>query len=206
MSRKPDARCQLNRLSEDRQAAVADYAARHTLTETIQWLKNPGLPVEPGAASQAADPTTHQPAPPQATSVSRSALARWLSGYRMRDQCAQNRRTLAALLDDLHSAEPPWTPDEVHQAAQAFFEALALHRQETRLWALTQRLDLSRARLELATAKHEESLRSKLKLGLDKVAEAFQHEPKAFDLYQQAAALIEPADPLDPVPQTENTP
>ena len=38
VSRKPDGRCQLNRLSPDRQAAVADYAATHTLPETVEWL------------------------------------------------------------------------------------------------------------------------------------------------------------------------
>ena len=38
VSRKPDGRSQLNRLSPDRQAAVADYAASHTLPETVEWL------------------------------------------------------------------------------------------------------------------------------------------------------------------------
>jgi hypothetical protein len=38
ISRKPDGRCQLNRLSPDRQAAVAGYAASHTLPETIERL------------------------------------------------------------------------------------------------------------------------------------------------------------------------
>ena len=36
--RKPDGRCPLNRLSPDRQAAVADYAASHTPPETVEWL------------------------------------------------------------------------------------------------------------------------------------------------------------------------
>ena len=72
------------------------------------------------------------PAQPQGTSVSRLALARWLSGYRIREQCAQNRHSVAALIRDLRAANPAWTPDEVHKAAQAFFEALALDRQETR--------------------------------------------------------------------------
>ena len=51
MNRKPDGRSQLNRLSKDRQAAVADYAARHTLPETVEWLKNPGWPPEPRATA-----------------------------------------------------------------------------------------------------------------------------------------------------------
>jgi len=38
LSRKPGGRSQLNRLSPDRQAAVADYAASHTLPETVEWL------------------------------------------------------------------------------------------------------------------------------------------------------------------------
>ena len=38
--RKPDGRCLLNRLSPDRQAAVAHYAATHTLPETVEWLNH----------------------------------------------------------------------------------------------------------------------------------------------------------------------
>jgi hypothetical protein len=38
--RKPDGRSQLNRLSPDRQAAVAHYAATHTLPETAEWLND----------------------------------------------------------------------------------------------------------------------------------------------------------------------
>ncbi|HXP61545.1 MAG TPA: hypothetical protein VN829_13695 [Dongiaceae bacterium] len=157
MNRKPDGRSQLNRLSKDRQAAVADYAARHTLRETVEWLNNPGWPPEPGD-------TISPPGHPQGTAVSRWALARWLPGYRLREECAQNSNSVAALVRDLRSASPAWTPGEVHQAAQAFFEGLALQRQETRLWALTQRLDLRRAQLALDTAKHQESRRSKLNI------------------------------------------
>jgi len=237
MNRKPDGRSQLNRLSKDRQAAVADYAARHTLPETVEWLKSPGWPPDRRAASQTTAPATPSPpaqltgtpvspaavasaqpalaaiasaqaappAQPQGISVSRSALARWLSGYRMRDQCAQNRHTVAALVKDLRAARPAWTPGEVHQAAQAFFEALALHRQETRLWALTQRLDLRRAQLELATAKHKESRRSKLSMGLDTIAEAFRENPQALKLYEQARELVEPDCVQEQTPQTKNT-
>jgi len=135
MNRKPDGRSQLNRLSKDRQAAVADYAA---------------------------------------------------------------------LVRNLRAAKPAWTPDEVRQAAQAFFEALALDRQETRLWALTQRLDLRRAQLELTTAKHKESRRSKLRMGLDAVAEAFRHHPEAHKLYEQAVKLIGAGDPPEEPPKTTN--
>ena len=38
--RKPDGRSLLNRLSPDRQAAVEDYAASHTLPETVEWLND----------------------------------------------------------------------------------------------------------------------------------------------------------------------
>jgi hypothetical protein len=168
VGRKPDGRCLLNRLSPDRQAAVADYAATHTLPETVEWLKNPGWLPEPGDITQAGPgDTPSPPGHPQETAVSRSALARWLPGYCMRQRCAPNRNSVGALIKELRSAKPAWTPGEVHQAAQTFFEALALQRQETRLWALTQRLDLRRAQLELSTTKHEDSQRSKLKLGLE---------------------------------------
>jgi len=180
MNRKPDGRSRLNRLSKDRQAAVADFAARHTLSETVEWLKNPGWPPEPRATTQISPgDTASPPAQPQGTSVSRWALARWLSAYRIRQQCAQNRHSVAALIRDLRAANPAWTPDEVHKAAQAFFEALAIQRQETRLWTLTQRLDLRRAQLELTTAKYKESQRSKLRMGLETIVEAFRDHPEA---------------------------
>jgi hypothetical protein len=41
MNRKPDGRSQLNRLPKDRQAAIADYAARHTLPETVELEESP---------------------------------------------------------------------------------------------------------------------------------------------------------------------
>ena len=214
--RKPDGRCLLNRLSPDRQAAVADYAASHTLPETVEWLKNPAWPPEPGDTTQAGpgavpsplsphDPPIHQstnppihqpPGHPQQPAVSRSALARWLPGYRLRHRCAQNRNSVGALIQELRSARPAWTPDEVHQAAQTFFEALAFQRQEPRLWALTQRLDLRRAQLELSATKHKDSQRTKLKLGLDLIVEAFRDNPKALKLYEEACDMIEPECPL----------
>jgi hypothetical protein len=108
----------------------------------------------------------------------------------MREQCAQSRDSVGALIKELRSAKPAWTPGEVHQAAPTFFEALALQRQETRLWALTQRLDLRRAQLELSTTKHEDSQQSKLKLGLELIAEAFRDNPEAREHYEQACKLV----------------
>jgi len=190
VSRKPDGRCELNRLSPDRQADVADYAASHTLPETVEWLKNPGWPPEPGDTTQAGPGgTPSPPGHPQETAVSRSALARWLPDYRLRQRCAQNRNSVGALIKELRSARPAWTPDEVHQAARTFFEALAVQREETRLWALTQRLDLRRAQLELSTTKHQDSQRSKLKLGPELIAGAFRDNPEAFKHYEQACKI-----------------
>ena len=190
MNRKPDGRAQLNRLSKDRQAAVADYAARHTLPETLEWLKNPGWPPEPGD-------TPAPPGHPQGTAVSRWALARWLPAYRLRQECVQTGHSVAALVRELRSANPAWTPGEVHQAAQTFFEGLALQRQEVSLWALTQRLDLRRAQLELDTAKHHESRRAQLKKGREPEAEAFRDDPKAHKLCGPTRPPV-----VTPTPQT----
>ena len=203
VSRKPDGRCQLNRLSPDRQAAVADYAAGHTLSETAEWLKNLGWAPEPGATTQAGPgDTLSPPDDPQDTAISRSALARWLPGYRMRQECAQNHDSVGALIQHLRSANPAWTPGEVHQAAQTFFEALAIQRHETRLWALTQRLDLRRAQLALATAKNKQSQQSKLKLGLEVIAQGFRVHPEARELFEQACKIIEPECPPQETPKS----
>jgi len=209
--RKPDGRCLLNRLSPERQAAVADYAASHTLPETVEWLKHPGWPPEPGDTTQAGPgETPSPPGHPQQPTVSRSALARWLPGYRMRQRCAQNLNSVGALIKELRSARPAWTPDEVHQAAQTFFEALAFQRQEPRLWALTQRLDLRRVQLELSATKHQHSQRSKLKLGVEVIAKAFRDNPEALKIYEQACDMIAPArppeEPPDPTTPPQNRP
>jgi len=205
--RKPDGRCLINRLSPDRQAAVADYAASHTLPETVEWLKNPGWPPEPGDISQAGPgDTPSPPGHPPETAVSRSALARWLPGYRLRQRCAQNRNSVGALIKELRSARPAWTPGEVHQAAQTFFEALALQREEPRLWALNQRLDLRRAQLKFSATKHHDSQRSKLKLGLEVIAKAFRANPAARKHYERACEMIDPDRPAQETPEPTKPP
>ncbi len=43
MNCKPNVRCPLNRLPEDRAAEVADYARTHTFDETVAWLAKGGV-------------------------------------------------------------------------------------------------------------------------------------------------------------------
>ena len=56
---------------------------------------------------------------------------------------------------------------------------------------MTQRLALLREQLALEQSRLKESLRTKLRMGLDPVAEAFQDNPQAMMLYDQARALID---------------
>jgi hypothetical protein len=48
--------------------------------------------------------------------------------------------------------------------------------------------------------------RSKLRMGLDTIAEAFRENPQAFKLYEQATQLIDPDYAQEPTTQTKNTP
>ncbi|MGO8675115.1 MAG: hypothetical protein ACLQVX_04500 [Limisphaerales bacterium] len=169
--RKPRGDCPLNRLSAERQDAVIEFAAAHTLKETIAWLLKEEVP------------------------VSRSSLSSWLSMQRMRDQMRVNQAATETLIKSVRSASKSkgckWDEEEVQRAGQAFFSAMAMERQDPRIWNMTQRLALVKEQLALEQSKLKESLRTKLRMGLDAVARAFQDNPQAMMLYEQARALID---------------
>jgi len=56
---------------------------------------------------------------------------------------------------------------------------------------MTQRLALKKEQLLLEQSKFRESLQSKLRMGLELIAEAFRDNPQAMTFYEQACALID---------------
>ena len=110
----------LKTLPADRQGAIAEYALGHTLAETVKWLRADGV------------------------HTSSSALSLFLSSYRLSQRLAHNESTVDTLLTKLQGTRPDWTAQQLHEAGQAFFSALAIDAQDADVWTATQRLTLDR--------------------------------------------------------------
>src|SRR5208337_2663398 len=93
--KKPRGDGVLNRLTPERQAAVIEYAAGHTLAETIAWLKADGIV------------------------ISDTSLSDWLSRERLQRQLQRNEAVVETLMHDMANAG--MNLDQVRQAGQAFF-------------------------------------------------------------------------------------
>jgi len=156
----------LSRLTPERQQEVMDYTQTHTLAETVKWLGEDGV------------------------KVTSSPLSTRLTAARLQAQLRRNEQTVEALMRDLASSQPGWTPDQIQQVGQAFFSALALEQQDIKVWQAAQALALKREQLTLEQAKFKESLRTKLETGLDAVAEAFMGNAEAMGLFQEARKLL----------------
>ena len=169
--RKIRSDAKLGRLPAERQEALYEFAASHSLTETVAWLRQEGI------------------------SISWGPLSRWLTCQRLRQQLRLNEAAVQLLLKSVRSAAQSkgckWDEDQLQRAGQAFFSAMALAQQDPRIWNMTQRLALAKEQLALEQSKLKESLRTKLRLGLEAVAQAFRDNPQAMLLYEQARALID---------------
>ena len=150
-NRKPDARCPLNRLPPSQQDAVAEFAASHSLTQTVRWLNDPAR-----LAPSPADPNDRpDPDQPPCLSLSRSALSNWLADYRTRHQIAENRAAITALLEHAASRKTVVDPDQLRQAGDYFFAAIALCNQDPNLWIRIQREILQCRRLDFDITKNQ---------------------------------------------------
>jgi hypothetical protein len=171
LTRKPRGDSPLNRLPAERQEALSQFGATHTLDETVAWLLKDEV------------------------ITSRSSLSSWLCAQRVRQQLRINAAAIQTLIKGVKSASRTkgckWDEEEIQRAGQAFFSAMAVAHQDPRVWNMTQRLALAKEQLSLERSKLKESLRTKLRMGLDAVAEAFRQNPQAMRLYEQARALID---------------
>jgi hypothetical protein len=169
--RKPRGDSKLNRLPTKRQDALIEFAATHTLLEARAWLRR------------------------QKVLVTYQTLAVWLSSQRLRQQLHLNEAAVETHVEDVKSASEAegrkCDPDEIQRIGQAFFSKLALEQQNPNIWNMTQRLALKKEQLLLEQSKFRESLRSKLRMGLELIAEAFRESPQARKFYEQACALID---------------
>jgi len=131
---RPDAKLQT--LPEDRQEEIAQYARDHTNAETAKWLTESGL------------------------ETSRSAVQRFASWYRLRQQIHSSEAAIRQLLADLAKEDPTITPEKLTQIGNTFFAGLALEHQDPNAWYMAQKLALRRAQLQLETQKHLDTLKA----------------------------------------------
>lgn len=169
--RKPRGNATLNRLPTKQQEALVEFAATHKLVEAVAWLGE------------------------QKVEVSRTALSVWLSTQRLRQQFRLNHATVHTAVtivkSDAEAKGEKCDPEELQRIGQKFFSELALQQQNPSIWNMTQRLALKKEQLALEESKFKESLRSKLRMGLELIADAFRDNPQAMKFYEQACALID---------------
>jgi hypothetical protein len=133
---KPRADSRLKTLPEERQFEIAEYSRAHTLCETVEWLNANGV------------------------ETSRSALARFLAWYRLREQKTQNDLVAQELIAQIAQQNPDLTPDKLHEIGFIFFSGLALANQDPKTWSLVQRVALQRAIFDLAIEKYHDQKRA----------------------------------------------
>ena len=121
-------------MPSERQAEIADYAANHTLPETVEWLATKSI------------------------RTSLSTLSRFLAWYRLREELERNAMTVETLLADLRCQEPDITPERLQQLGQNFFGRMVLQLQDPRLWLQSQELELKKHRLQLDWQKHRDQI------------------------------------------------
>ena len=126
---KPRSDSILKTLPPERQAAVAEYLAGHSLAETRAWLKADGI------------------------NTSITALSLFGSWYALRQQMARNESTVETLLGELTKANPDWSPDKIQSVGQSFFNALTLQQQDPKAWAQVQQIEIKRQQLALDERK-----------------------------------------------------
>jgi hypothetical protein len=127
--KKPRSDSALKTLPRERQSVIAEYLRDHKLDDARAWLAADGF------------------------KTSRTALSEFLSWYSLREQMERNESTVETLLEDLKSANPDWSPDQVQQAGQSFFTALALQQQDPKQWLMAQSLAIKREQLSLDARK-----------------------------------------------------
>jgi len=169
--KKPRGDSKLNRLPTEQQEALAEFLVTHKQVEAIAWLGE------------------------QKVEVNRQNLSVWLCAYRLRQQLHLIDAAVKTYQEDVKSAAKAegrkCDPEELQRIGQAFFSKLALQQQNPSIWNMTQRLALKKEQLMLEESKFKESLRSKLRMGLELIAEAFRDNPQAMEFYEQACALID---------------
>lgn len=149
MSRKPRADSKLKTLPEDRQAAIAEYARDHTLSDTLKWLRSDGL------------------------QTSAAALSSFLSWYVLQEQWRQDEVTTESLLEQLKGEVPNLSEEQLDDLGQRTFSLLSIRRQDLDGF-VSIRSARSKAELEKAKIELRKQAEKRLQQGLELQREIYE--------------------------------
>jgi len=112
--RKANSLSVLKTLPSERQDAIAEHLAGHSLVDTAAWLKADGI------------------------KTSRSSLSEFGSWYALRQQLTHNASTVETLLEELKRGNPSMTHEQMDEAGQLFFTTLAIEQRDSLTWKRVQ--------------------------------------------------------------------
>jgi hypothetical protein len=160
---KPRSDSRLKTLPEERQDEIAQYALKHSLKQTAQWLCECGVP------------------------TSFPAVSRFLDWYKTKQTIQRNESVTDALVSELAKDKPELPAERLRQIGNGFFASLALVKQDHKIWYMSQQIALKNARLKLETRK----LDHEIQMGHETRTEHRQIDPSQAGLTPQALQEIE---------------
>ncbi len=150
-NQKPRADSKLKTLPEDRQAAIAEYARSHSLSDVVTWLRADGL------------------------ATSSAALSVFLSWWGLQQQFKQDDATTESLLEELKREIPGLTEQQLDELGQRTFSLLSIRNQDLEGF-VSIRSARAKAELEKAKLELRQQAETRLGEGLKLQQQKFQRE------------------------------
>lgn len=123
----------LGTLPEERQAEIAEHAAKNSLADTVAWLKADGLKISSGN------------------------LSRWLSQWRLSQIFARSNSRAERVRELLLKSNPQIAPEELDRQAALMFQLAAIEEGDSKTW-----LEIASARQKAKTEKVKAEQREKV--------------------------------------------
>ena len=118
---KPRSDSVLKTLPEERQHEIAQFSRSHGVIKTAQWLAYNGVV------------------------TSKSAVARFLAWYRLRQTFVRDHTAASTLAAELARECPELTSERLHQVGHIFFTSLALQKQDQKSWHMNEQIALKKS-------------------------------------------------------------
>jgi hypothetical protein len=125
------------------------------------------------------------------------ALCRFSSWQRAQEDMEISDDMLRQVVSFTRKRHADWPEEKIRAAAASFFTLRSMAKRNEKVFTSIARLHLQAERcrikerkLELEKLKFEESLRCKEEAGWDALVKAFEKNPQAMELFQQASKLI----------------
>jgi len=115
----------LKTLPDGRQQEVFDFAEKHTLAQTVEWLREDGLLTSCGQ------------------------LSRFCSWYRLKEQLRKHSASVSSLNELLRSKMPTVSPEKLESYTDALFRVQVLEQNKPELYLALKRDKMEAKRLSL---------------------------------------------------------